>query len=62
METMESELTEKIIGLEKKLEVVITEVELARHERDVLSERLDEIKSSTVQMTHGQKFIDDVRQ
>ena len=31
MEAMESELTEKIIELEKKLEVLITEVEFARH-------------------------------
>ena len=62
MEAMECEFTEKIIQLEKKLEVLITEVELARYERDVLSERLDEIQSSTVQTKHGQKFIDGVRQ
>ena len=62
METMECEFTEKIIQLEKRLEVLITEVELARHKRDVLSEHLDEIQSSTVQTKHGQKFIDGVRQ
>ena len=62
MEAMESEFTEKITDLEKKLELLITEVELARHERDVLSERLDEIQSSAVQTKHGQKFIDGVRQ
>ena len=62
IEAMECEFTEKKIQLEKKLEVLITEVELARHERDVLSERLDEIQSNTVQTKHGQKFIDCVHQ
>ena len=58
IEAMECKFTEKKIQLQKKLEVLITEVELARHERDVLSERLDEIQSNTVQTKHGQKFID----
>ena len=42
--------------------MLITEVELARHERDILSERLDDIQTGTIRTKEGQKFIDSVRQ
>ena len=46
----------------KKIELLITEVELARHERDILSERLDDLQSNTIQTKKGQKYVDGVRQ
>ena len=42
--------------------MLITEVELARHERDILSERLDDIQTGTIRTKEGQKVIDSVRQ
>ena len=42
--------------------MLITEVELARHERDILSERLDDIQTGTICTKEGQKVIDSVRQ
>ena len=45
-----------------KIELLITEVEVARHERDILSERLDDLTCNTIRMKKGQKFVDGVRQ
>ena len=42
--------------------MLITEVELARHEQDILSECLDDIQTGTIRTKEGQKFIDSVRQ
>ena len=59
---METEFSSKTTELQAKIEVLITEVELARHERDILSERLDDIQTGTICTKEGQKFIDSVRQ
>ena len=59
---MEEEFTTKIATLEEKIELLITEVEVARHERDILSERLDDLQSDTIRTKKGQKFVDGVRQ
>ena len=42
--------------------MLITEVEVARHERDILSERLDDLMCNTIHTKKGQKFMDGVRQ
>ena len=42
--------------------MLITEVELARHERDILSECLDDLQSNTIRTKNGQKFVDGVCQ
>ena len=62
LETLESEFTAKVDELQQKIQCLITEVNLARHERDILSERLDDMESNTVRTKQGQKFIDGVRQ
>ena len=59
---METEFSSKIAKLQEKIEVLITEVELARHERDILSERLDDIQVGTIRTKEGQKFTDSVHQ
>ena len=55
---METEFSSKMTELQEKIEVLVTEVELARHERDILSERLDVIQTGTICTKEGQKFID----
>ena len=59
---MEEEFTAKVAALEEKIELLITEVEVAQHERDILSERLDDLQSNTIHTKKGQKFVDGVRQ
>ena len=59
---VEEEFSSKVEELEEKIELLITEVELARHERDILSERLDDLQSNTIRTKKGQKFVDGVRQ
>ena len=48
MNDLEEEFMSKVAELEEKIELLITEVELARHERDILSERLDDLQSNTI--------------
>jgi len=38
-----------------ELEALIAEVDLARHEQDLISERLDDLHANTVQTKNGQK-------
>ena len=59
---METEFSTKIAKLQEKVEVLITEVELARHERDILSKCLDDIQVGTIRTKEGRKFTDSVRQ
>ena len=59
---IEGEFTAKDAALEGKIELLITEVEVAQHERDILSERLDYLQSNTIRTKKGQKFVDGVRQ
>lgn len=59
---VEEEFSSKVAELEEKIELLITEVELARHEQDILSERLDDLQSNTIRTKKGQKFVDGVRQ
>ena len=42
--------------------MLITEVELACHERDILSERLDDLQSNTIGTKKTKKFVDGVHQ
>ena len=49
LDSVQEEFTSKISELEEKIQMLITEVELARHERDILSERLDGLQSNAVQ-------------
>ena len=62
LNNVEEEFSSKVEELEEKIELLITEVELARHERDILSERLDDLQSNTIRTKKGQKFVDGVRQ
>lgn len=59
---METRFMMKFAELEKKLEMLTTELEVANYERDVLKERVDEIQSHTIRTKHGVKFVDGVRQ
>jgi len=59
---MEEEFCSKVAALEEKIDLLVTEVEVARHERDILSERLDDLQSNTIRAKKGQKFLDGVRQ
>ena len=59
---MEEEFCSKVAALEEKIDLLVTEVEVARHERDILSERLDDLQSNTIRTKKGQKFLDGVRQ
>ena len=59
---METGFSSKITELQEKIEVLITEVELARHERYILSERLDDIQTGIIRTKEGQKLIDSVHQ
>ena len=59
---LERKFFSKVNELEQRIEVLITEVDIARHERDILSERLDEVKNNTIRTKQGQKFLDGVRQ
>lgn len=45
---VETEVSSKVAELNEKIEVLITEVEHSRHERDILSERLNKIQSNTI--------------
>ena len=56
------EFSSKVAELEEKIELLVTKVELARHEQDILSERLDDLQSNTIRTKKGQKFVDGVRQ
>jgi len=59
---MEEEFCSKVAALEEKMDLLVTEVEVARHERDILSERLDDLQSNTIRTKKGQKFLDGVCQ
>ena len=59
---VEEEFSSKVAELEGKNGLLITEVELAHHERDILSERLDDLQSNTIRMKKGQTFVDGVCQ
>ena len=59
---LEEEFSTKVAALEEKIELLITEVEVARHGRDILSERLDDLQCNTIHTKKGQKFVDGVRQ
>ena len=43
MNDVKEEFSSKFAELEEKIELLISEVELARHERDILSECLDDL-------------------
>ena len=62
MNDLEEEFSSKVAELEEKIELLITEVELGCHERDILSERLDDLQSNTIRMKKGQKFVDGAHQ
>ena len=62
LDDIEEAFSSKVAELEERIELLITEVELARHERDILSERLDDLQSNTIRTKNGQKFVDGVRQ
>ena len=59
---MEEEFAAKVAALEENIDLLITEVGVAQHERDILSERLDDLQSNTIQTKKGQRFVDGVRQ
>ena len=46
LDDIEEAFSSKVAELEERIELLITEVELARHERDILSERLDDLQSN----------------
>ena len=48
MNDVEEEFSSKVAELEEKIELLITEVEPACHERDILSERLSDLQSNTI--------------
>ena len=54
---MEEEFTAKVAALEEKIDLLINEVGVAQHERDILSERLDDLQSNTIQTKKGQRFF-----
>ena len=59
---LEEEFSTKVAALEEKIELLITEVEVTRHEHDILSERLDDLQCNTIHTKKGQKFVDGVCQ
>ena len=61
MNDVEEEFSSKVAELEEKIELLIMEVKLAHHERDILSECLNDLQSNTIRMKKGQKFVDGVR-
>ena len=62
LESLEIHFSSEVDALHKKLETLCEEIDVARKERDVLAERLDEIESGTLCTKSGQKFLDGVRQ
>ena len=62
LDDIEEAFSSKVAELEERIELLITEVELARHERDILSVRLDDLQSNTIRTKNGQRFVDGVRQ
>ena len=59
---LEEEFSTKVAALEVKIELLTTEVEVAQHGRDILSERLDDLQCNTIHTKKGQTFVDGVRQ
>ena len=62
LDDIKEAFSSKVAELEERIELLITEVELARHERDILSDCLDDLQSNTIRTKNGQKFVDSVRQ
>ena len=58
----DSKYSSKVSELEHKIQVLADEVDIARHERDIILERLSELESNIVHIKSGQKFADGVRQ
>lgn len=48
LEDVKRTFSSKVAELEEKIELLITEVEIARQERDILSESLDDLRSNTI--------------
>ena len=57
MDDIEEAFLSKVAELEERIELLITEVELARHERDILSERLGDLQSNTIRTKNEQKIV-----
>ena len=62
LDDIEEAFSSMVAELEERIEMLITEVELARHEHDILSECLDDLQSNTIRTKNRQKFVDGVRQ
>ena len=62
LDTVERNFSLKVAELEQKIEALITEIEVARYERDVLREQVSDLKASTIRTKDGVKFVDGVRQ
>ena len=58
----DSKYSSKVSELEHKIQVLADEGDIARHERDIILERLSELESNIVHTKSGQKFADGVRQ
>ena len=48
LDDIEETFSSKVAELEERIEMLITEVELARHECDILSEHLYDLQSNTI--------------
>ena len=56
LDDIEEAFLSKVAELEERIELLITEVELARHEHDILSERLGDLQSNTIHTKKGTKI------
>ena len=56
LDDIEEAFSSKVAELEERIELLITEVELARHEHDILSERLGDLQSNTIRTKKGTKI------
>ena len=57
LDDIEEAFSSKVAELEERIELLVREVELARNEHDILSERLDNLQSNTIHTKNGQKFV-----
>ena len=62
LDTLERNFSLKVAELEKKIEILITEIEVARYERDVLREQVSDLKVSTIRTKDDMKIVDGVCQ